>query len=297
MKRALVVGDVMIDVLARLREPFARGSDAAAEIFERPGGSAASFAVWLAREGVEVEFAGRVGLKDVKRLTQVFHEAGVTAWLAGDPDLPTGRLIAVVDPSGERSFLTDRGANDALALTDIPVTALGQADWLHLSGYSFQNPKARACVRSLMDRASDIPVSVDPGSAAPLRSMGAENFLQWTAGASVIFPNADEATVLAESEAPEAQRERLKRHYPLVVIKRGAAGAEAATAGGLWVAPSPTVEVVDTTGAGDAFAATFVAARLRGESLNKGLARAVAAGAAATEFVGGWPKAETGRPV
>ena len=290
MTRALVVGDVMADVLAQLREPFAPGTDAAAEIVERPGGSAASFAARLALEGVEVDFVGRVGAGDVERLAAVFRAAGVTPWLAGDATLPTGRLIAVVEPSGERSFLTDRGANDALTLGDVPEIALKRADWLHLSGYSFQHPVARAAVLALLRRAGDLPVSVDPGSAAPLRAMGAENFLAWTAGAAVLFPNADEAAVLTGSAEPARQRDRLLRVYPTVVIKRGAEGADAATASEVLACAAPTVEALDTTGAGDAFAAAFVAARLRGESLKDGLQRAVAAGAAATLELGGWPR-------
>jgi sugar/nucleoside kinase (ribokinase family) len=289
LSRALVVGDVMSDILVRLDEPFAPGSDAAARIVERPGGAAASFAVWLACEGVEVEFAGRVGAADVERIGAEFRAAGVTPWLAGDADLPTGRLVAVVEPSGERSFLTDRGANDALALADIPEAALVRADWLHLSGYSFQHPQARAAVRDLMRRAGEIPVSVDPGSAAPLRAMGAENFLAWTAGAAILFPNADEAAALTETDDPELQRERLRGKYPLVAIKRGAAGAEAFTESAAWTANSPPMRALDSTGAGDAFAAAFVAGRLKGDSVEDCLARAVAAGAAATGFVGGRP--------
>ncbi len=288
MPRALVIGDVMTDIVARLSEPFARGSDAAAEIVERPGGSAASFAVWLAREGVEVDFVGRVGADDVERLSAAFRADGVTPWLTGDPVLPTGRLIAVVEPSGERSFLTQRGANDALTFADIPEAAFARADWVHLTGYTFQHPRSRAAARDVMRRAGETPVSVDPGSAAPLRAMGLENFLDWTAGAAVIFPNADEAAALTGSDDPARQRERLWGHYPLVVIKRGAEGAEAFSANARWSAPALSVRVLDTTGAGDAFAAAFVAARLAGEGVEACLARAVAAGAAATLFLGGW---------
>ena len=288
MPRALVVGDVMSDVLVQLDEPFARGSDAAARIVERPGGSAASFAVWLVRAGVDVDFVGRVGSSDVARLTEAFRAEGVTAWLAGDADLPTGRLIAVVEPSGERSFLTDRGANDALAPADIPETALARADWLHLTGYSFQHPRPRAVARDLMRRMK-APVSVDPGSAAPLRAMGAQAFLAWTQGAAVLFPNADEAAALTGDDAPALQRQRLASHYPLVVIKRGVAGAEAVAGPTRWSAPAPAVEAIDTTGAGDAFAAAFVAARLAGQDIEACLARAVDAGAAATTRLGGRP--------
>jgi len=287
MPRALVVGDVMSDVLVRLDEPFARGSDAAARIVERPGGSAATFAVWLARAGVKVDFVGRVGAADVERLTQAFRGDGVTAWLAGDAERPTGRLVAIVEPSGERSFLTDRGANDALEGSDIPEAALAGVDWLHLTGYSFQHPRPRAVARELLRQAGGVPVSVDPGSAAPLRAMGARNFLEWTCAATVLFPNADEAAALTDSEEPALQGERLARHYPLVVIKRGAEGAQAVAGERRWSSAAPAAEVIDTTGAGDAFAAAFVAGRLHGEPVEACLHAAVTAGSAATGFVGG----------
>jgi sugar/nucleoside kinase (ribokinase family) len=289
MPRALVVGDVMTDMIVQLDAPFARGSDAPARIVERPGGSAATFAVRLAQAGVDVDFVGRVGAADVERLSAEFRAEGVTPWLAGDPYAATGRLVAVVEPSGERSFLTDRGANDALREADIADELIAQADWVHLTGYSFQHPGARAAARGLIARAAGRPVSVDPGSAAPLREMGALNFMDWTKGAGLLFPNADEAAALTGTDDPAAQRERLRGRYPLVVLKRGAGGAEAMSVKGFWEASAPAAQAVDTTGAGDAFAAAFVAWRLAGADVPKCLAEAVAAGTAATAPIGARP--------
>ncbi len=289
MPRILVVGDVMIDVVVRLETAIARGSDTPAKIFEHPGGSAATQAVWLARAGVEVDFVGRVGAADAARIAAELRAEGVTPWLAADPDLPTGRLIALVEPGGERSFLTDRGANDALSPEDIPEEALAGAGWVHLSGYTFQHSRARATAIDLMRRAAPRPVSIDPGSAAPLREMGPEFFLRWTQGAALVLPNADEAAALTGTDDPEEQGARLGAHYPLVVIKRGAAGAVAVAGRARWTAPAPTTEAVDTTGAGDAFAAAFLAARFAGAPIETCLARAAAAGAAATTFRGGRP--------
>ncbi len=289
MPRVLVVGDVMSDILVRLEAPFARGSDAPARIVERPGGSAATFAVRLAQAGVEVDFVGRVAAVDVERLSGEFRAEGVTPWLAGDPYAATGRLVAVVEPSGERSFLTDRGANDTLREADISDALIAQADWLHLTGYSFQHPVTRAAARGLIARAIGRPVSVDPGSAAPLREMGALNFMDWTKGAGLLFPNSDEAAALTGADDPAGQRERLRGRYPLIVLKRGAGGAEAMSATGFWQATAPVTQAVDTTGAGDAFAAAFVAARLGGADVPTCLVEAVAAGTAATAHLGGRP--------
>ena len=287
--RALVVGDVMVDTIVRLAGPIATGSDRRAKIVERPGGSAANQAVWLAHFGVKVDFVGRVGAADREAETRRFARAGVKAYLAGDPARETGRLIALVDPSGERSFLTDRAANEALEAADIPVALIAGAALIHLSGYSFFAPSPRAAVVDLMRRARGKPVGVDPASAEFLREVGAANFLAWTAGAAMLFPNAEEAAVLAGSEDPERQRERLAACYPLVVVKRGAAGCEAFQGKSRWRVEAPAAKTLDSTGAGDAFVAAFLAARLQGLAIENCLARAAAAGAAATEFLGGRP--------
>ena len=99
---------------------------------------------------------------------------------------------------------------------------------IHLSGYSFFAPGPRAAMLDLMRRAGAKAVSVDPASAEFLRAAGPENFLEWTQGASILFPNAEEAAILAGSDDPETQCARLAALYPLVVVKRGASGAEAA---------------------------------------------------------------------
>jgi sugar/nucleoside kinase (ribokinase family) len=290
--RILVIGDVMTDVIVRPEGPLARGSDRRASIVTRPGGSAANQAAWLAHSGASVDFVARIGAADVESEMARFAAMGVTPHLVGDPDRETGKLIALIDPDGERSFLTDRGANEALEARDIPDALIASASHISLSGYSFFAPAARAAVLDVMRRAGNKPISVDPASAEFLRDVGADNFFAWTKGATILFPNEEEATVLAGSIDPETQRQRLTEHYPIVAIKRGAAGAEVVEGGRHWRIKSgeskpfdisgvhdPVVaallaqtlrslpvssrpKVVDTTGAGDAFAAGFIAARL-----------------------------------
>jgi sugar/nucleoside kinase (ribokinase family) len=281
----------MTDVIVRPEGPVARGSDRLASISLQPGGSAANQAAWLASFGVAVDFVARVGAADVESETARFKAIGVAPHLVGDPTHETGRLIALIDPDGERSFLTDRGANEALEASDIPDVLIGRTTRVHLSGYSFFAPSPRAAVLDVMRRAGDKPVSVDPASAEFLREVGADNFLAWTRGAAILFPNEEEAAVLAGSTDPQTQCARLAAHYPLAVIKRGAAGAEAAEGARRWRIKPPTVEAVDTTGAGDAFVAAFLATRLSGADIQSALERAVAAGAAASTIVGGRPKA------
>ena len=288
--RILVIGDVMTDIIVRPEGPLARGSDRRASIAFLPGGSAANQAAWLASFGVGTDFVGRVGAADAPSETARLKAIGVTPWVVGDAERPTGRLVALIDASGERSFLTDRGANDALEAGDIPDALIASAAMIHLSGYSFFAPGPRAAVLDVMRRAGDKPISVDPASAEFLREVGPEDFLKWTRGAAILFPNDDEAAVLAGSDDPETQCARLAALYPLVVVKRGAAGCEAAAGAVRWRAAAPKVEAIDTTGAGDAFVAAFLAVRFAGADIQAALERAGAAGAEACTIVGGPPK-------
>jgi sugar/nucleoside kinase (ribokinase family) len=279
----------MTDVIVRPEGPLARGSDRRASITIHPGGSAANQAAWLASFGVKVDFVARIGLADVESETARFKAIGVTPHLVGDRTHETGRLIALIDPDGERSFLTDRGANEALEAGDIPDALIEGAALIHLSGYSFFASAPRAAILDVMRRAGDKPIGVDPASAEFLREVGADEFLAWTRGAAILFPNEEEAAILAGSDDPETQCARLAARFPLVVIKRGAAGAEAAQGALRWRINAPKIEAIDTTGAGDAFVAAFLAARLSGADIKPALERAVAAGAAASAVVGGRP--------
>ena len=288
--RVLLIGDVMTDVIVRPEGALAKGTDRRARIRFKPGGSAANQAAWLASFGVDVDLVARVGLADVKSESRLLERAGVTPHLVGDPKRPTGRLVAIIDASGERSFYTDRAANEALSAADIPDALIEGASHIHLSGYSFFAPSPREAALDVMRRAGTTPVSVDPASAGFLREVGPEAFLEWTRGAAVLFPNEDEATALTGTGKPEAQCERLAALYPLVVLKRGAAGCLAAEGSRRWRIPAPAVEAVDATGAGDAFVAAFLAARLESATIEQALERAVATGSAAIRQIGGRPK-------
>jgi sugar/nucleoside kinase (ribokinase family) len=284
----------MIDVIVRPEGPIAVGADRRATIRARPGGSAANQAAWLAYFGVEARLVGRVGAADRQAQMEALSQAGVEAHLAADATRETGRLIALIDPSGERSFFTDRGANDGLVARDIPDAVIDGVDHVHVSGYSFVDEGPRAAMIDLVARAKarGVPTSVDPASSEFLREIGPSNFLAWTRGVDMCFPNEDEARALTGASAPDEQLARLAAHYPLVVLKRGAEGCEAAEgASGAkrWRATTPQVAAIDTTGAGDAFFAAFLAERLEGAAMETCLQRAAEAGAAATQILGGRP--------
>ncbi|MEC9434226.1 MAG: PfkB family carbohydrate kinase [Pseudomonadota bacterium] len=292
-RRALVAGDVMRDVLVRPEGPPIRGADRRAEVRFAPGGSAANCAAWLAALGVEVTFAGRVGAADLPVLEAEFRAAGVVPRLAPDPDAPTGALVALVDPTdGERSFLTSRGANDRLAPGDLPDALLDGADLVHVSGYSLVEPGPRAAVSGLVARAAarGVAVSVDPGSASFLAEIGAQAFFEAVAGARLLFPNRAEAAALTGETDPEAQAAALAPRFPLLAIKDGSGEARVWAEGRpVARAAPPPARMVDSTGAGDAFAAGFLAAWLVGARADAALAQAHATAARAISHMGARP--------
>jgi sugar/nucleoside kinase (ribokinase family) len=268
------------------------GADRRAAIRALPGGSGANQAAWLATEGVATTFAGRVGAADRSHQAGLLEAFGVDVFLTADEDVPTGVLITLIAPDGERSFLTDRAANLNLRAKDLPDRLLDGTDLLHVSGYSLFETGPRAAVLGLIGRAKgrSIPFSVDPSSYSFLVEVGGEAFFRSTAGAAILFPNEDEAAVLAGSDDPDAQLRALTRRYPLVVLKRGAKGAVAADSSGARCSvPALAVEVLDTSGAGDAFFGGFLGAWLRGASLEASLKRAVELGSFAVTILGARP--------
>lgn len=288
----LVVGDVITDIIVMPEGPVVRGSDRRAKIRQRPGGSAANTAVWLGTLGVQVKFVSRVAAADLDTNTAYFRSRGVEPLLVADHASPSGVLISIVDADGERSFLTDRGANLNLSAADLPPTLLDGTDLVVVSGYSFFTEGPRAAVMALLKEARQraIPTAVDPASVGFLREVGPEGFLKWTQGSGTIFANLDEALELTGSVDLNLQMQTLGRFYERVVIKRGVAGAAIGGRKGVTLSlPAPLSDVVDTTGAGDAFAAAFLAADLSGKPLEACLKAGITAGSQAVGTIGGQP--------
>ncbi len=290
--RVIVIGDVMTDVIVIPEGPMVRGSDRRARIESRPGGSGANQAVWLGSMGTKVSFVARVGARDKPHLEAYFKGFHVDPVLIADAEKPSGVLVTIIDPDGERSFLTDRGANLDLSHSDMPVWLLDDTRLVVVSGYSLFAEHPRGAVQWMAGEARrrGIPVVVDAASVGFIEEVGARNFLEWTNGFSMLFANAEEAAALSGSAVLDEQFARLTRTYDRVVIKLGAAGAVVGdAAGGRLDLPAPTVDVIDTTGAGDAFAAGFLSAELRGEPLEASLRAGIAAGAKAVTQIGGQP--------
>jgi ribokinase len=290
----LVVGDLVTDVVVRASGPLRPGSDTPAAIRLTGGGSAANTAAWLADQGVPVTFAGRVG-DDVAGRARVAELAagGVHVVAAVDAEAPTGTVVVLVAPDGERTMLPDRGANDGLTASDIDA-ALAAAPGLrrlHLSAYTLLDPGSRpAGLHALAAaRARGLRTSVDVASTGPLAGAGAERVLGWLAEADLVLANAGEATVLTGLADPVAAAAALAGARRTAVVKCGAGGAVWAAAGEVITVPAPATRVIDTTGAGDAFTAGLLAALADGAGPAAALGTAVRLGSAVVARVGARP--------
>ena len=291
--RVVVVGDLLYDLLARVERSVAFGTDTFTKIPAAPGGSGANVAAWLASLGVETHLVGRVG-DDVigEALAGELKRSGITPHLARDTSLPTGKVFVLVDGAGERTMITDRGAGEALGPEDLPER-LFRGGHLHLSGYMFSGGSRReTALRALrLAREGGMSASVDPSSVPLLEAVGPDRFLEWTEGVDLCFPNLEEGVLLTGLEDPERIAEELLSHYSGVVLKLGAAGALFADADGERVRlPAAPARVVDTTGAGDALCAGFLAGRLSGEPAAGALRRGVELAARVVGRVGGRPE-------
>jgi ribokinase len=252
----VVLGDLMVDVVAQGR--IDHGGDAPAQITVSGGGSAANVAAWAAVLGTPVALVCNVG-DDERGRAALAELDGVEVHARVDRERSTGTCVVLVEPGGERTMLSDPGANDA-PLPEIPL-----GDHLHVAGYALlrDGPRPSALQAIERARAAGMSISVDP---SPMIRPGV------VPPVDLLLPNEREAELL-EGE---------------MVITLGARGARW---GDVHV-PAEPVEVVDTTGAGDAFAAGLLTARLNGAGRREALEAGCAAAARVVAQVGARP--ETG---
>jgi sugar/nucleoside kinase (ribokinase family) len=295
MTRIVVIGDLMTDTVAHAALPLAKGSDTPAAVTMHGGGSGANVAAWLAVDGAEVAFVGRRGSDIAGRNRDMeLMGYGVDARLVMDPERPTGTCVVMVTHRGDRTMMSDPGANAALSPDDLPKDLFAPGSHLHVSGYTLLNPGSRpaglaAC--QIATRAG-MSVSVDAASAAPVERAGAEGFLQMSNGASLLLVNEAEATVLTGREDPEQAARVLTAWYPQVVMKLGAEGALFCTNGPMDPVRTPAVpveRVVDATGAGDAFCAGFLPPWLNKKPPGEALASGCRLAAQALAILGARP--------
>jgi ribokinase len=288
------LGDLALDVFVRPDEPLAPGSDSAGMVRLAPGGSAANVAVWAARLGGQAALIAAIGDDFAGALLRAdLEHEGVIPHLLRLP-AATGAVAVLVDERGERTMIPDRGAATLLEPAMISDLMLPPGSWLHLPAYSlFAEPLAEAALRAVeICRAEGGGIGLDTSSVAPLRAFGRKRFLDLLDRISpdLLFANADEGAFLSETEDPEQGSLVLQRYAPLVVWKLGAAGALARGEGSAVRVAGLDVPVLDSTGAGDAFAAAFTVAHLRDAPLEEALKQANRLAAAVVQHVGARPR-------
>lgn len=289
----VAVGDLMVDVVAAAAAPLEHASDTEARVRWTGGGAAANVAAWLADQGKDVALVARAGDDLAGRgAVDELRAAGVETHVVLDDEHATGTCVVVIAADGERTMLPDRGANLALAPDDVPASLFVAGNHLHLSGYVLLHDGPRAAGLAALDHAREagMTISVDPASAAPLRACGAERVLDWVRGVDALVPNLDEARVLTGEDDPEIAARALARHVGEVVVTLGAGGALWTDGHDVVWADAPSgARVVDATGAGDAFAAGWLAARHDGADPAAALLAACALGGRAVGRAGARP--------
>ena len=202
---------------------------------------------------------------------------------------PTGVVVILVDANGERTMFPDNGANADLEVNDLPP--LNDIDGAYLSGYALLDFRSRDAVLAMVKKikAAGIPIFFDPTTTGAMKIVSREEVLSWVALMDGILLNAEEAPYLGDSTDIESAEESLKNYTPLVVIKLGSRGAMALFNDQSARVAAVTTNVVDTTGAGDSFAAGFIPMWLETRELEQALSAGTALAAKCVATVGARP--------
>ncbi len=269
MRSVTVVGCGALnwDRLLKVHEVVIDSESIVEDSHESGGGSAANTIYALARWGIKTGFIGAVGDDlEGRKILREFESVGVeTHRIRVVRGQPTGQVIGIVDAKGRRSLYAKPGANLALRLTEDDFAYASKAQWVHLSSLigneTFESQKAL-----VLSLPSDVSVSFSPGAIYARRGLSVmESILKRT---SVLFVTREELAMFVGTENLEAATQKLwEIGVETIVVTLGEAGSWVGWKGKGQFAPSQQAHVVDTTGAGDAFAAGFIWGILQGKPL------------------------------
>jgi sugar/nucleoside kinase (ribokinase family) len=281
--KAVALGAHILDVLVRpvTEIPEGQGGTLVEQIRLSPAGAAGGVAVTLAKLDAHVHSAGAIGkdrLGDV--LIAELERFGVDcSHLVRRDGVQTSSTVLPIRPNGDRPALHVIGANGSYGLDDVPWDTVEAADFLHLGGPEFLGPEAAAEILRFC-RKHGTRTSMD------ILADGWPELLEMIAPAleyvDYLLPNDDQAMKLTGRDDPvEAARALLERGVGLLAVTCGADGSLVVTDGEATRVPAFEVEVVDTTGCGDAYSAGF----LRGLALGREPVEAALLGSACASLV------------
>src|SRR5256884_1482454 len=271
--RLLHLGNVVVDIVLTVPALPERGGDVLASQARTAAGGGLNVMAAAARQGLRAAYAGAHGTGPFGSLARAAMEKeGVGVIQPAKAGLDTGFVLTIVEASGERTFLTSRGAEATLTAGDLDPVRPGARDAVYLSGYSLGHGSNRAAPLGWLARLGDGNiVFFDPGplvgsipAGALATVLGRADWLTCNAReAAILAGTADSraaAAVLARRAAPAGRARR-----PGVIVRTGPDGCLIGrpAAGGGHV-PGFQVDVLDTNGAGDAHSGAFIAALAAG---------------------------------
>ena len=232
------------------------------------GGSAANSIYAAASLGSDTFYACRVGEDEAGRFYLAdLNAAGIKTSTKSFADGTTGSCMVMVTPDGERTMQTHLGTSAEISETDIEFDALNDADWLYLEGYLAMSPSVQQAIAQLKQQAKDngakIAVSFADPAVVKFGREGLDAMLE--GGVDAVFCNCDEAQLFTNQTSHSQAATALLSVANMAVVTNGAAGSIIAVRDDVSretklidVASLPVDQVLDTNGAGDNFAGSFL---------------------------------------
>jgi ribokinase len=286
----LVFGDLNMDVIGRVDAwPVPGGEGLSPQLELHCGGVGANCALAIVPWGIKVRLLGCVGQDRFgDLLLDTLRRTGVdVASVQRSSRSLTGLLYISVTPDGQRTFFGSRGANQFMDPPQVPDSSLLSSTAAHLVGYSFLDAGPEKIARQILrqfhsrDKWVSFDVGMEPSKRIP------KKILRLLPQVDLLFVSSEEAAILTGRSNPRESFLQFERTGTReIVMKIGKRGCLISDGGILREVPSFAVRVVDSTGAGDAFTAAFLQARMRGWSTLEAALVANAAGAAAASRVG-----------
>lgn len=305
----VVIGDVMVDTFARSPTRITMSSDQPATISRHLGGQGANTAAWLGWLGRDVTLIAAGGSDDdATWARRILTDGGVLADIH-TVSSDTGQCVVIVDAAGDRTMFSDPGANRRIgevapsAMTSL-LDSHDPALHLHLSGYLLERDRhlAGSLLVAVDSQYPAVTTSIDTAALTPNEDhrRGLETALPYL---HLLAGTLEELALLAGLAPAQHNVESVIHHYRdrghfsgTLVLKRGALGAVADNPNQRLHCPARSVDVVDTTGAGDAFSAGFLAAwTLDQEDLAAALDAGIQAASIAVTHPGAGPPPSEGR--